>query len=821
MKNKIFEIAVDKNNEKWPWVFEHILIILHKAYEDYNRKFFKKKEIQNSFSLEISKIWNKIRFFIVSPPKYANFLKNQIYAHYSDVEIFEISDYMDKVPVEKIIVWQIGLSKHFLYSIKTFTELQWDSSNDTIDPYSSITSSLWRIWNYSLNSIQINFNPIENNFRKKWVNKKVKILTSNYPSFLKNILLDPKFVYIKIFFLPIIFMYNLFWLIFSNNEKNEAEEKEHNDEKEKKVEKDLSIDDKKLEEMPLKFINKISSPGFKVSINVIHAWDDIMEWKMSIKEIASTLWVFANFSWNSFRMKKISNDEEIVNIVKTRKINEKYGFVLNASELSGLVHLPTNYVKTPQINWVIAKSFEPPWNLPILCTNENLTPIWKTNFRWTNIDFWILPSDRRRHMYIVWKTWMWKSTLLENMIIDDIFKWRGVAVIDPHWDLAEWIIWHIPSHRTNQTIIFDPSDTNWPIAFNMLDWVKPEHKSFVASWLVWIFKKIFWESWWPRLEHTLRNIILALLEYPWSTLISIPLMLTSETFRHKVVNKLKDPVVKNFWTQEFAKMSPTQKIEAAWPILNKVWQFLSSTILRNVLWQNKNSFSVRWAMDNKRIIIINLSKWKIWEDASALLWAMMVTKFQMDAMSRADILEKDRSDFYLYVDEFQNFATDSFATILSEARKYKLNLVMANQYIEQMTEDVRWAVFWNVWSLISFQVWINDAKLLKEVFSNDIKEEDLMNLKKYNIYSKILVDWMPTNVFSASTFFPKEKDEILFKERYSKILAVSREKYCKSRSSVEAKINSTLDEVEREEKDFEKKKEDFKKKKEAEKKAKN
>ena len=223
-------------------------------------------------------------------------------------------------------------------------------------------------------------------------------------------------------------------------------------------------------------------------------------------------------------------------------------------------------------------------------------------------------------------------------------------------------------------------------------------------------------------------------------------------------------------------------------------------------------------MDNKKIVIINLSKWKIWEDASALLGAMMVTKFQMDAMSRADIPEKERVDFYLYVDEFQNFATDSFATILSEARKYKLNLVMANQYIDQMQEAVRWAVFWNVWSLISFQVGYNDANILKEVFGWDIEEDDLMNLGKYNIYLKQLIDWMPSWVFSASTFAPNKKDDELFQTRYKKILTVSREKYSKPKDFVVWKINSLLLEIEKQELEWEKKKEAFKEKKQEEKK---
>ena len=354
----------------------------------------------------------------------------------------------------------------------------------------------------------------------------------------------------------------------------------------------------------------------------------------------------------------------------------------------------------------------------------------------------------------------------------------------------------------------------------MLEDISEDQRSFVASGLVGIFKRIFWESWGPRLEHTLRNTVLALMEYPNTTLVSIPLMLTSEVYRNKVVNKITDPVVKKFWTHEYGKLTPQQRSETAGPILNKVGQFLSSTILRNVLGQPKNSFSLRWAMDNKKIIIVNLSKWKIWEDASSLLWAMMVTKFQLDAMSRADIPEEKRVDYYLYVDEFQNFATDSFWTILSEARKYKLNLVMANQYIDQMTETVRWAVFWNVWTLVSFQVGHHDSAILADAFSGDIEAEDLMNQKKYTIYMKQLIDGMPSPIFSASTFPPHAKDPEEFAERYEKILQVSRERYCKPRKLVVEKINKSMEDIEKAEEQWEKKKEEFKQKKEDEKRAK-
>lgn len=796
MNNKsILEIQVDRQNEKWSWAFEHILIILHKILEKRKPKYIFGKNvfIRPEFSFEIAKIWNKIRFFVVVENKYKDFLRNQIYAHYSDVEITDANDYLSSVPDNLLQVWEIIQEKHFYYQIKNFTQLQEASTKDIIDPYSSITASLSKTGNNTLNVLQINFSPADDSEWKKKYKRIIDILLSKYPYKVKKFLLKYDFSFLKIFVYPFYLIIKLFSLIIPKHQE-EVEKKEEEDDEEWEIKETSKYSP---------FKEKLDAYWYHVSMNIIWAWLDVFQNKVNIKETFSTLWVYSYPGWNGFKLINISNNPETLDNIKKRK--NKQNIILNTKELSWLVHFPTTYVKTPSINWVLSRNFEPPSNLPIIentqlltenwesvLTNSDLTPIWETNFRWEKIQFWVWPNDRRRHMYIIWKTWMWKSTLLENMILDDIKKGRGVAVIDPHGDLAEAIIWNIPKSRTNQTIIFDPSDTSWPIAFNMLDEVSPEHRSLVASGLVWIFKKIFWDSWWPRLEYILRNTVLALLEVKWSTLISIPIMLTNDLFRYKVVSKLKDPVVKKFWETEYNKMSPTQKTEAAWPILNKVWQFLSSTILRNILGQPKNSFDIRWAMDNSKIIIINLSKWKIWEDASSLLWAMMVTKFQMDAMSRADILEKDRRDFYLYVDEFQNFATDSFATILSEARKYKLNLVMANQYIDQMTESVKWAVFWNVWSIVSFQVWFKDAAIMKEVFWTDINVEDLTNLKKYSIYTKLLIDWMPSKLFSANTFWPHNASAEVFETRYKKILQVSREKYAKPKDLVEEKINKTI-----------------------------
>jgi len=645
--------------------YEHIFYYIHAKKDSRNsclHRAYGGKNSGESFSFEITKIWNRIRFFLICPEKYVAFLVNQIYAHFSNVEISAVSDYLEQVPSSKIQVGKVSAKKHYFYSLKTFED-PWVTVGKwlEIDPFSSLTGALSKTWVYTLNTFQVNFRPVTSNSWKKDAKRIIQILTSGYPNIVKKILLHPAYKVVKIIFFPLLLIWKLIAMTIPKTETIDIQPLETEDKTPWDKTKDILENPDKIDP---KFLTKLSSEAYEVDINIISAGENEMEVRSAITEIASTLSVYTQFGQNGLKLEKISKLSQDITSAKQRNI--QYKTILSTPELSGFVHLPTTYVKTPYINWVSSRAFEPPSNLPIidpdlsddLSPETHLTPIGKTNFRGTDMSFGMSPDDRRRHMYIIWKTGMGKSVLLENMILDDINKWRWVAVIDPHWDLAEAVIGHIPKNRTNQTIIFDPSDRDWPIAFNMLENISDDQRSFVASGLVWIFKRIFGDSWGPRLEHTLRNTILALMEYPNTTLISIPLMLTSEVYRNKVVKKITDPVVKKFWTHEYGKLTPQQRNETAGPILNKVGQFLSSTILRNVLGQPKNSFSMRWAMDNKKIIIVNLSKWKIWEDASSLLWAMMVTKFQLDAMSRADIAESERKDFYLYVDEFQNFATD-------------------------------------------------------------------------------------------------------------------------------------------------------------------
>ncbi|MEI6529472.1 MAG: type IV secretion system DNA-binding domain-containing protein [Candidatus Falkowbacteria bacterium] len=412
----------------------------------------------------------------------------------------------------------------------------------------------------------------------------------------------------------------------------------------------------------------------------------------------------------------------------------------------------------------------------------------QTTYRNEFKKFGIKTDDRRRHMYLIGKTGMGKSTILENMIVDDIRAGHGVAVVDPHGDLAEKIVEYIPADRIKDVVYFNPSDINFPIAFNVVEQVEPHLRHLVASGLIGVFQKLWADSWGPRLEYILRNAILAILDFPGSTLMGVVRMLSDKNYRKKVVANIKDPVVKAFWEKEFSGYADKFASEAVSPIQNKVGQFLSSSLMRNIIGQVKSAIDIRDIMDSGKILIMNLSKGRIGEDNSALLGAMMITKIQLAAMSRVDVPESERRDFYLYIDEFQNFSTDSFANILSEARKYRLNLILAHQYIEQLSEKVKPAVFGNVGTMVVFRVGAADAEELEKEFLPTFTEEDLVNLPKYEMYLKLMIDGIASSPFSAKGLPP-----LSFAEQTGnteKVIEYSREKYASEKLEVEEKIMS-------------------------------
>jgi CxxC-x17-CxxC domain-containing protein len=416
-----------------------------------------------------------------------------------------------------------------------------------------------------------------------------------------------------------------------------------------------------------------------------------------------------------------------------------------------------------------------------------------TAFRNQRKRFGIKTDDRRRHVYVVGKTGMGKTEMVLNMAIQDIQAGRGLGFIDPHGEAAERLLDFVPSKRINDVIYFNPSDLDYPIAFNVMEQVSSEYRHLVASGLMGVFKKIWPDVWSARMEYILNNAILALLESQGTTLLGVNRMLADLEYRKKIVERITDPVVKSFWVNEFARYTQRYEVEATAAIQNKVGQFISNPLIRNIIGQVQSSIDMRKVMDEGKILIANISKGKIGEDNSRLLGALVITKLQLAAMSRVDVLEEKRRDFYLYVDEFQNFATDAFINILSEARKYRLSLILANQYLGQLEEmtptgksaKVRDAIFGNVGTIVCFRVGAEDAEFLENEFLPELTMNDLVNLPKYNIYLKLMIDGLAGRPFSAQTLPPFPQPE---KSNKEKITKVSRERYGTPGKIVEEKI---------------------------------
>ena len=422
--------------------------------------------------------------------------------------------------------------------------------------------------------------------------------------------------------------------------------------------------------------------------------------------------------------------------------------------------------------------------------DEKITYFAETDARDKRVKFGIKAQDRTRHVYVIGKTGMGKSTLLENMAVQDVQNSEGLAFVDPHGKSAELLLEYIPKERINDVIYFAPFDTDYPVSFNVMEDVGPEKRHLVANGLMSAFKKIWVDAWSARMEYILNNTLLALLEYPESTLLGVNRMLSDKWYRQKVVSNISDPSVKSFWTDEFEKYGERYMQEAGAAIQNKVGQFTANPLVRNIVGQRHSSFDVRKIIDEKKILIANLSKGKVGEQNANLLGSMLITKIYLGALSRADVNAAGLTklpNFYLFVDEFQSFANESFADILSESRKYKLNLTIAHQYVDQMSEEVRSAVFGNVGTTIAFRVGPLDAELLEKIFFPTFTAEDLVNLGRYQTYLTLMIDGIGSQPFSAVSLPPIEKPAESFHDR---IIESSRKSFARPKDKVEEEIKA-------------------------------
>ena len=516
---------------------------------------------------------------------------------------------------------------------------------------------------------------------------------------------------------------------------------------------------------------KVGQAGFSVTARIA------VSNPSRLSELSAVFGVFSRPDGNSFSLAKSlwgmeGERRKLLGRVATQKR------VISVAELATLWHLPSDKVRIPMILWGQNVFSEPPENLPIAegASEEEKAKInffGRAIFKNRDLIFGIKDIDRRRHLWAIGKTGTGKSTLIANMAIDDMKKGRGVAIIDPHGDLSEIILDYVPASRMNDVIYFNPVDHDRPVRLNVLEVKNPAQRELVVSGIVAIFNKLYGHSWGPRLEYILRNTLLALSEIPGMTLVEVPRLLTDRAFRQEAMTKLKDPIIKRYFETEFDRMSEKMLQESIAPILNKVGQFVSSPMIRAIIERPASSIDMEAIMNEGKILIANLSQGKLGEDNAALIGAMLITKFQLAAMNRVDRTESERRDFYLYVDEFQNFATASFIKILSEARKYKLNLTLANQYMAQIPIEVQKAILGNAGSIISFTIGAEDGRIIMNEFGEVFTNKDLVNLENYQIAVRLMVDAMSGRAFLARTLpLPASRNE-----NREKVIRVSRERW--------------------------------------------
>lgn len=532
--------------------------------------------------------------------------------------------------------------------------------------------------------------------------------------------------------------------------------------------------------------HKYSEEPYKVVVRCGYIAENQEIAERKLNAVVNSFFQFNITDIQKFEVSSTQKGEAFANLYQKRSLADSN--LLDVKELATLFHLP-NPDHTPHIVHVLARKSEPPQDLPKKGA-KNISLFGETNYHNHFVPFGIRREDRRRHLYAVGKSGSGKSKMLELLIKEDLESGQGVAILDPHGDLVDAILKYVPKNRIKDVILFDPSDTEFPIAFNPLEAVDEAYKMQVTIGFIDIFKKLFGTNWSDRLEHVLRYTTLALLDSPNTTVLSILKMLTDKNYRQKIVSRIQDSVVKNFWVSEFAAWSEKFDAEAITPLLNKVGQLVATNMIRNIIGQPGNKFDIRDVMDNKKILLMKVSKGLLGEENSSLLGSMIITKIYQAAMQRANISEEKREDFYFYIDEFQNFATDTFAEILSEARKYHLNLTIAHQYMGQLIPKVQKTVFGNVGSIISFRVGSDDAGVLAAEYNPVFKERDIINLGVREFYVKMSVNGEIREAFSARTLTvpPSTADHT------KDIVEESRKKYCLPKAQVE-KLLSKWDEA--------------------------
>lgn len=749
-------LEIPKTNDKQELAAEQLFASLHGILRD--RKELKQNNgVQEHVSFEIASVNGQIRFYVWTPKTLRSFVEGQIYAQYPTVQIHQVTEDYTAHERDHAVVYtsELTLTAPEFLPIQTFQSFE-------VDPLAGITGTLAKLESTGEELwIQVLMRPVPDNWQAaadRWIDN----LRNGRASLLPG--LGGALGWAS----------GLLEALWKPPEQGDAT-------------KTVTISERDRTRIS-EAEKKATKLGYEVKIRLAYLGESQTSAKLNMQALVGTFKQFNSTNLNGFAATKAIFGKEYLEKYR-RRLFLTDGFILNIEELASVFHLPHTNVETPNIVWASAKTAEPPSKLPVMtgsdATDDPISPFGVTNFRGVNHQFGMLRHDRSRHVYIIGQTGTGKSGLLELFALSDVFHNQGYAIIDPHGDFAINNMKFIPGSRLQDVIYFNPADTAYPLGFNPLEVTNPNQKTNISSEVIGVLKRMFGDSWGPRLEHILRYTILALLDRPDTTMLDITRMLTDKQFRKETLSYCRDTVVLQFWHVEFASWNDKFAAEAVAPVLNKVGAFTANPIIRNIIGQPHSTFNIRQIMDEGKILIVNLSKGLVGEDNAAILGAFLVTKIQLAAMSRSDIPDiKDRRPFYLYVDEFQNFATDSFATILSEARKYGLNLTVANQYISQMTDTVRNAVFGNVGTMISFRVSADDAPILSKQFEPNFEAVDLLQMHNRNFVINMVISGEKTLAFSARTLElpPVQTDNTLH------IIEHSRRLYSRDREAVEQEI---------------------------------
>ena len=732
-------------------------------------------KLQEKVSFEMTSSGDRgIRFYVVAPTNILKFVESQIYAQYPRAGITVVPDYTHYVNPKhsRIEIASVTFKNEDFMPLKSFRDLE-------IDTISSVTSSVYSLAKGEEVWVQVLIRPVADTWQQAGFDYVNSIREGSDPGASRFPLKKLLEVFSKEF---ILILSDMLTGLFSYKEREEESKSS------------FTPRLNPAEETQMRAIeNKLSRMGFETVIRVVSSASSQERVDSNLRSILASFEQFSTTHLNILSSEIESNKDRAFQDYVTRSFNDAKTIILNTEELATFYHFPLSHIDTPNISWVYSRKSEPPPNLPI----KNCVYIGETLFRNKTTQFGLEnDEDRIRHLYVIGKSGTGKSSLFISMASQDIAGGEGVAILDPHGETIEQVLERIPENRIEDVIYIDPSDTENPVGLNLLEMDDPSQKNLMASGLVSAIKQHFDYSWGPRLEYLLNYSILTLLEVPGTTMLGITRLLEDNNYLNYILSKVKDPVVLKFWNQEYKNMKGNQRFvtEAISPIQNKVNRFLASTTIRNILGQKKSTIDLGDAMNSGKIVLINLAKGKIGSDNANLLGALLVSKLQFCALQRANIPYEDRKPFYMYVDEFQNFATGSFEEILSESRKYKLGLYLTHQFTAQLPEELLKAVYGNVGTIMTFSLGAPDARELAKEFAPYFVEEDIISLERFEVYIKLMIDGMTSHPFSARILLPWGDNPIVpVTGNRERAIQRSREKYGTDRKYVEEKIHKWID----------------------------